>query len=205
MTEGHGKIVGMFGGCHSCTEGVVGKAIIACTTFVWRWFRPLEVSTHSSVGFIYEDGYREIFEAREGKSWQGPIPVEKVVAWAARNPKKRRFTMYDIPDCMIDGSMASLRWMFCYRQLSVWTYSVAQLPRMGLRKWLKFLPINATYNQVVCSEAATIVLDPPCPILRIAGVSKPDLVTPYLFEKAMKEICAEPRHEATDTSDAYLG
>lgn len=202
MTEGHGKLVGMFGGCHH-SEGFVGAAIVACTTFLPRWFRSIKVSTHSSVGFIYADGYREIFEAREGKSWQGPIPVYKVEDWVARMPKKRRFTMYDIPDCMINASMTAMRWNLCYRQLSVWTYSLFQLPRMGLRKWLRFLPINATYNQVVCSEAAAIVLDPPCPVLRVAGVSKPDLVTPFLFEKSMIEICAKPTHAVAETRDAY--
>jgi hypothetical protein len=202
MTEGHGRIVGVFGGCHRA-PGAVGAAITAFTTAVHRWFKPMGVSTHSSVGFLYEDGYREIFEAREGKSWQGPIPVSKVHAWVAREPSKRRFTMYDIPTCLIDESMAVMRWNLCRRQLHVWTYSIKQLPRMGLRKWMRFLPINTTHNQVVCSEAATIILDPPCPILRIAGVRVPDLVTPYLFEKAMKEICAEPGHAPTDASSAY--
>ena len=94
--NGHGAIIEMFGGCHHA-EGKVGIAIIVFTTWGWRWVRPLEISTHSSVGFIFEDGYQEIWEAREGQSWQGPIDVEKVKAWEGRNPKKRRFTIYPIP------------------------------------------------------------------------------------------------------------
>lgn len=198
----HGRIVGIFGGCHH-DGGLIGNSIMAFTTWPWRWLRPMDVSTHSSVGFIYQDGYREIFEAREGKSWQGPIPVSKVQDWVSRDPKRRRFTMYDIPSDIIDPGTAAMRYNFCMRMLGVWTYSTIQLPRMGLRKYLPFLPLNTTHNEVVCSEAATIVLDPPCHILCIAGVRNPDRVTPWLFELAMKEICAKERKKAQAASAAY--
>ena len=198
----HGRIIGVFGGCHH-DGGLIGNSIMVFTTGFWRWFKPIDVSTHSSVGFIYQDGYREIFEAREGKSWQGPIPVSKVQAWVSRDPKRRRFTMYDIPSDIIDPGTAAMRYNFCMRMLGVWTYSTIQLPRMGLRKYLPFLPLNTTHNEVVCSEAATIVLDPPCHILCIAGVRNPDRVTPWLFELAMKEICAKERKKAQAASAAY--
>lgn len=198
----HGRIIGVFGGCHH-DGGLISNSIMVFTTWPWRWLRPMEVSTHSSVGFIYQDGYREIFEAREGKSWQGPIPVSKVQDWVSRDPKRRRFTMYDIPSDIIDPGTAAMRYTFCMRMLGVWTYSTIQLPRMGLRKYLPFLPLNTTHNEVVCSEAATIVLDPPCHILCIAGVRNPDRVTPWLFELAMKEICAKERKKAQAASAAY--
>ena len=198
----HGRIIGVFGGCHH-DGGLIGNSIMVFTTWPWRWLMPMKVSTHSSVGFIYQDGYREIFEAREGKSWQGPIPVSKVQAWVSRDPKRRRFTMYDIPSDIIDPGTAAMRYNFCMRMLGVWTYSTIQLPRMGLRKYLPFLPLNTTHNEVVCSEAATIVLDPPCHILCIAGVRNPDRVTPWLFELAMKEICAKERKKAQAASAAY--
>lgn len=198
-----GGPVGMFGGCHSTTEGIVGPAIIACTTWFPRWLRPLAVSTHTSVGFIYADGYREIFEAREGKSWQGPIPVEKVEAWVARNQSRRRFTMYDIPRPLIDQSIAGRKHALAMRNRAIWKYSLRQLPRMGLRKWLPFLPLRPTPNAVVCSEAATIVLDPECGVLRTLGLLVPDRVTPYLFEKAMKAICKKPYKEPACVADEY--
>lgn len=200
----HGAIIGMFGGCHR-SEGVIGTAIMVFTTWPWHWVRPRNVASHSSVGFIYEDGYREIFEAREGKSWQGPIPVSKVEAWVLRNPKKRRFTMYDLPSYMIDMEAALRKRKRCVEMLEVWVYSVGQLPRMGVRKYLPFLPINTTPNNVVCSEAATIILGPEVDVCRLTGKSNPDLVNPYDFEKAMKAITAEPRHAVADTTDAYGG
>lgn len=203
MTD-HGAIVGMFGGCHR-SDGAVGAAIMVCTSWFWRWFKPRKVSTHSSVGFIYEDGYREIFEAREGKSWQGPIPVSKVHAWVARNPHKRRFTMYALPGYLIPMNIAILKRRRCVAMLEVWTYSLPQLPRMGLRKYLPFLPINATPNKVVCSEAATLILDPEAGILKATGKRKADLVNPFLYEQALKKICAKPKHKPADTSDAYSG
>lgn len=202
MFENHGKIIGMFGGCHHA-GGALGAAIVACTTWSWRWLKPGKVSTHSSVGFIFEDGFRMIFEAREPNAWQGPIPVDKVVAWVAREPKKRRFTMYDIPEYMIDAAAAQRKYDRSQAMLRVWDYSVKQLPRMGVRKWLPFLPINATPNAVVCSEAATIILGPEVDVCKIVGKSKPDLINPFLFEKAMKAICAKPAHEPADVSNAY--
>lgn len=198
----HGRVIGVFGGCHR-DGGLVGTSIMIFTTWFWRWFNPTNISTHSSIGFIYQDGYREIFEAREGRSWQGPIPVERVQAWVSRNPKKRRFTMYDIPSDIIDPGTAAMRYNFCMRMLGVWTYSTIQLPRMGIRKYMPFLPLGTTHNEVVCSEAATIVLDPPCPILRVAGVRNPDMITPWLFEMAMKTICAKERKKAQAASAAY--
>lgn len=201
---GHGALVGMFGGCHR-SEGVVGAAIMVFTTWPWRWARPRSVASHSSVGFIYEDGYREIFEAREGKSWQGPIPVSKVEAWAARNPGRRRFTMYDIPHYMIDMAAALRKRRRCVEMLGVWRYSLIQLPRMGIRKYLPWLPINTTPNNVVCSEAATIILGPEVDVCRLTGKRKPDLVNPYDFERAMKALTVKPRHDVVDASDAYGG
>lgn len=204
MKNAHGKIVGLFGGCHHA-PGFVGTSIVVFTTWPWRWFRKKKVSTHSSVGVIYEDGYRELYEAREGKSWQGPIPVSKVEEWVARKPKQRRFTMYDIPADMISADAMNRKRAMCERFLKIWDYSIMQLPRMGVRKYLPFLPINHTPNEVVCSEAATIILSPEVPILRVAGKRTPDLVNPYDFEQALKRICIEPRHEVADVSDAYSG
>jgi len=192
----------MFGGCHHA-EGVVGAAIVAGTTFFWRWFKSLVVSTHSSVGFVYEDGYREIFEAREGKSWQGPIPASKVIAWQRRNPKKRRFTMYDIPLYLIDAEDCLSKRRQCEAMLKVWTYSLKQLPRMGIRKYLRFLPMKTSPNAVVCSEAATVILDPDAGVLRATGKRTADRVTPFAFERAMKHITAPPHHPPTDVSGAY--
>ena len=198
----HGPVIGMFGGCHR-SNGFIGAAIMVFTTWAWRWFKPIKVSTHSSVGFIYEDGYREIFEAREGKSWQGPIPVHKVDAWVARNPSKRRFTMYDIPDYLIPMEIALLKRLRCISMLEVWIYSLKQLPRMGLRKWLPFLPMKPTPNKVVCSEAAALILDPDCSILKTTGKSKADLIHPADFERALKIITAKPKHEIAETQGAY--
>lgn len=198
----HGPIVGMFGGCHR-SDGFLAKAIMVCTTWFWRWFRRMEVASHSSVGFIYADGYRELYEAREGKSWQGPIPVSKVLAWVERNPKKRRFTMYDLPSYLIEMEATLQKKKRCEAMLEVWIYSIAQLPRMGIRKWLPFLPINATPNKVVCSEAAALILDPEAGILKAVGKRKADLITPFDFEKALQIICAKPKHKRADTSHAY--
>lgn len=111
--------------------------------------------------------------------------------------------MYDIPSDIIDPGTAAMRYNFCMRMLGVWTYSTIQLPRMGIRKYMPFLPLGTTHNEVVCSEAATIVLDPPCPILRVAGVRNPDMITPWLFEMAMKTICAKERKKAQAASAAY--
>jgi hypothetical protein len=164
--------------------------------------RPRSVSTHSSVGFVYQDGYREIYEAREGKSWQGPIPVSKVEAWAARN-KKRRFTMYDIPKHLISQESMVRKITQCEMMLQVWVYSKAQLPRMGLRRLLPFLPMKPTPNQVVCSEAGTLILGPEVDVCRLTGKRSPDRVTPYDFERAMQIITAEANHNPADTKDAY--
>lgn len=201
MTSGHGRIVGMFMGCHRA-GGALGTAITVCTTWVWRWFKPSKVSTHSSVGFIYQDGYREIFEAREPNNWQGPISVERVLAWVNRK-KGRRFTMYDVPAYLIDHNAAERKYARCVAMLRVWTYSVKQLPRMGIRKWLPFIPINTTPNKVVCSEAATIILGPEVDVCDISGKKKPDLVTPYDYEQAARAICAKPRHHVADTTNEY--
>jgi hypothetical protein len=192
----------MFGGCHR-SGGFIAGAITVFTTWPWRWIKPRKVSSHSSVGFIYQDGYREIFEAREGKSWQGPIPVSKVLDWVSRDPKKRRFTMYDIPEYMIDGAAARKKHARCLDMLRVWSYSTKQLPRMGVRKYLPFLPMRPTPNDVVCSEAADIILGPEVDVCKLTGKKSPDRVTPYDFERAMKAICAKPHHEPADTSDAY--
>ncbi len=199
----HGEITEMFGGCHSALDGTIGKAIVIFTTWPWRWLKALKVSTHSSVGFVYADGFEVIFEAREGKSWQGPIPASKVDAWVRRNPKKRRFTRHYIPEHYLSRKEMQKKYNLCEHNLSVWTYSIAQLPRMGLRKYLPFLPINATPNKVVCSEGGTIIMEPHVPVLANCGKSKADLVTPFLFEKAMKRICLKPKHKPADTSDAY--
>lgn len=199
----HGKIVAIFGGCHSSLDGLLGKAIVVFTTWPWRWFKMLKVSTHSSVGFQYEDGYEEIFEAREGKSWQGPIDATRVDEWVRRKPRKRRFTKYYIPDHLIGQEGLERKYELCVHNLSIWTYSIKQLPRMGLRKYLPHLPINATPNEVVCSEGATIVMEPQIPVMANVGKDKADLVTPFLFEKAMKRICKKPTHAPSDTSDAY--
>lgn len=200
----HGKPIGMFGGCHR-SDGFLAIAIMVCTTWFWRWFKPLEVSSHSSEGFIYCDGYREIYEAREGKSWQGPIPVDKVEAWVARNPSKRRFTMYDIPDYLIDKKAARRKKDRCDAMREVWTYSKAQLPRMGIRKWFPFLPMKPTPNAVVCSEGSTIILAPEVDICKISGKSSPDRVTPWDYEQALIKICKKPWKEPMDTSTAYAG
>ena len=198
----HGAPIGMFGGCHR-SAGLVGNAIMVFTTWAWRWFKPSQVASHSSVGFIYADGYREIYEAREGKSWQGPIPVQLVKAWEARDPKKRRFTMYDIPAYLICDEGACRRLSRCEDMLRVWTYSMRQLPRMGIRKWLPFIPMKPTPNAVVCSEAATIILGPQVNVCQMTGRKTPDQVTPFDFEQAMKKLTAKPKHEPSDTSDAY--
>lgn len=198
----HGNIVGMFGGCHRA-EGFVAGAIMVFTTWPWRWFKPKKVSGHSSVGFIYEDGYREIYEAREGKSWQGPIPVEKVRKWVARNPKKRRFTTYDIPSDLLSRIDMTQKKKFCERKLGVWDYSIMQLPRMGVRKYLPFLPMKPTVNNVVCSEAATLVLEIQVPILATIGKPIADRVTPFDYERALKQICEEKEGGRPDVSDAY--
>jgi hypothetical protein len=197
----HGNIVGMFGGCHR-SSGFIGGAIMVATTWPWRWFKPSKVSSHSSIGFIYSDGYREIFEAREGKSWQGPIPVDKVERWVAEN-KKRRFTMYDIPDNMISIESMSRKYLRCEAMLTVWTYSMMQLPRMGIRHFIPFLPMKPTPNKVVCSEAATIILGPDVDICRMTGKFSPDRVTPYDYEAALKLLTAKPKHQPADTKDAY--
>lgn len=201
MTEGHGRIIGMFMGCHRA-PGKLGVAITVCTTWIWRWFKPAAVATHSSVGFIYQDGYREIFEAREPKNWQGPIPVDRVLAWVNRK-KGRRFTMYDIPTYLLDARAAERKHGRCMALLQIWTYSVAQLPRMGIRKWLPFLPINTTPNAVVCSEGATLILGPEVGVCALTGKKKADLVTPFDYEQAAKAICAKPRHHIADTSNEY--
>ena len=203
IDQAHGPIVAMFGGCHSNTKGPVGKAIIGFTTWPWRWFKPKAVSTHSSVGFRFQDGHEVIFEAREGKSWQGPIPVEKVEAWVRRDPKTRRFTKYYVPNHYMTMGTMQLKYDLCMFNLRVWIYSIAQLPRMGLRKYLPFLPINQTPDKVVCSEAATIILHPQVPVLRYAKKKKADLVTPFLYERAMRKICQPSLHRPADASDAY--
>jgi hypothetical protein len=198
---GHGAPVGMFGGCHRA-PGFIGGAIMVFTTWPWRWAKSRKVATHSSVGFIYQDGYREIYEAREGKSWQGPIPVWKVEAWAAKEPK-RRFSMYDIPGYLVSADSACRKLARCEAMKGVWKYSMGQLPRMGLRKYLPFLPINTTPNNVVCSEAATIILGPEVDVCKLTGKSKPDLVTPFDFERAMKLLTSKPKRAPSDVSDAY--
>lgn len=198
----HGPIIGMFGGCHRA-EGFVAAVIMVFTTWFWRWFKPMDVSTHSSVGFIYADGHREIYESREGKCWLGPIPVEKVEAWVARKPKKRRFTMYDIPAYLISGEAARRKHSRCEDMLFVWVYPIKQLPRMGIRKYLPFLPMKPTPNAPPCSESATIIFDPEVDVCKLVGKSIPDLITPYDFEHAMKAVCAAHRHKPTDTADAY--
>lgn len=203
MTPNHGRIMAVFGGCHR-SDGGLAVAITICTTWMWRWFKASEVSTHSSVGFVYEDGYREIFEAREGKSWQGPIPVSKVLAWEHRN-KKRRFTMYTVPSCMISQEEAVKKYKFCMSKIGVWKYSVPQLPRMGIRKWLPFLPMKPTPNDVVCSEAASIVMAPQVDIPKLCGKRSDDRITPFDFEQAMRIITQEKRYDVTDVSDAYSG
>lgn len=197
----HGPVVGMFGGCHR-SSGAVASAITIFTTWPRRWFQPRKVASHSSVGFIYQDGYREIYEAREGKSWQGPIPVSKVEEWAHRN-KKRRFTMYDIPVYLIADRSARQKIAYCEDMLGVWTYSMKQLPRMGLRKYLPMLPMKPTPNKVVCSEAASIILGPQVNVCRLIGKKSPDRVTPFDFEQAMKLITAESKHKPADISHAY--
>ena len=201
----HGRIVKMFGGCHACYDGFLGTAIMVSTTWFWSWFKRLKVPTHASIGFQYEDGYEEIFEAREGKSWQGPIPVAKVEAWALRNPKKRAFRKYYYPSYFLSEDEMQMKFRQCVHNLEIWTYSIKQLPRMGIRKILFFLPMRPTPNAVVCSEAATIISEPQIDILGVLGVKSADLVTPYLFEKACKLICTEgiSLHKPADVSDAY--
>jgi hypothetical protein len=199
----HGAVVGVFGGCHACYDGFIGHAIMIFTMPFWRWFKRLRVSTHSSIGFIYEDGYREIYEAREGKSWQGPISVERVQNWVKRSPKTRRFTMYDIPDYMVDMASALRKRKMCEDKLGVWLYSKMQLGRMGVRKHLKFIPMRPTPNNVVCSEAASIILYPQVNVLRLTGSPSFDLVNPYNFETAMKAVCMKKRSGRADVSDAY--
>ena len=202
MTKDHGPIIGMFGGCHR-GNGFIAGSITYYTTWPWRWFRASKVSTHSSIGFIYANGYREIYEAREGQSWQGPIPIAKVRAWQLRKKKKRRFTMYDIPAHLIDMVEADKKHDYCESKLGVWSYSLFQLPRMGIRKYLPFLPINATPDKVVCSEAATIILGPQLDVCKIMGKRKPDLVTPFDFEQAMKSVTKKREGKLPDVSEAY--
>ncbi len=197
----HGPPIAMFGGCHR-SAGPLGVAIMLCTTWPWRWLKPGQVSTHSGVGFVYRDGHREIYEAFEGAGWRGPIPVLKVEGWVSRN-KRRRFTMYDIPEYLISPDAATYKLKRCEALMGVWRYSIWQLPRMGLRHFLRFLPINTTADKVVCSEAATIIFDPEIDVCKLTGKRKPDLVTPYDFEQAMKLVTAKPKRAPGDSSDAY--
>ena len=182
----------MFGGCHR-GDGFLAAAITAFTTWPWRWFKPRKVSTHSSVGFVYPDGRREIYEAREGQSWQGPIAVETVQNWVARKPKKRRFTMYDIPAYKLNAVEAARKLRMCKAKKGVWKYSLLQLPRMGLRKYVPFLRMRTTPNAVVCSEAAALVFAPQVDVCKLTGKSTPDAVTPADFEQAMQAVCKKPK------------
>jgi len=183
----HGKIIGMFGGCHHCSDTLAGKIIVFFTSPPWHW-KGKKTATHSSVGFIYDNGYREIYEAREGKSWQGPIPVTKVKRWVKRSPETRRFTMYDIPEFHIDAEKAASKKDRCEAMLKMWSYNMLQLPYIALGRF--FIPITTfrSPNDVVCSEAASMILEPDVPVISLTGRRSVDLVTPRDFEKAMISI-----------------
>jgi hypothetical protein len=186
------------------SEGFVGNSIARVTCPLHWNLLPKKLATvpsHASVMFRLEDGRLVIYEAMEGKGWRGPIDFAKVEAWAAEKPGRWVRTFW-IPDALISEREADRKLKLCHERLNVWRYSTIQLPRMGIRKYVN-LPMKPTYNDVVCSEAGSIMLAPQVDVPMMCRKPSHDYITPYQLQCAMEALTMPARHGAVSTDDAY--
>ena len=143
------------GFCHSETK--FGKAIQWTTTKWWKMLSKRArkaCPTHAYVWFRHMSGNVVYFEALEGEGFQGPYPIEKMVAWVEKDPENRWHKEYDLTD-WVDPQDA---YRFCELMIPRWRYNTKRLPLQLRTAGLGRRIIPASPNDVICSEADSRVL-----------------------------------------------
>jgi hypothetical protein len=128
-------------------DGVLGRMIAAVTDGPW---------SHMGVAFSLDSGYVVYYEALIRDGVQGPKPIDRLHAFAARAPKNR-FVMVRLDN--IGAEQSELKRVACEEMVGNAVYGQFQLATMLLFERYN-IPVFNSPHRVVCSELAARIVAP---------------------------------------------